>query len=84
MNRATVKRNPTWRAEDNCDVLIRTAHTAFFFPPKLLEVVSDNVEEIQLLFQRKLFNFYLFICLFALCFQNPKISLGNKSRGNRT
>lgn len=53
MNGATVKRNPTWQAKDNCDALIRTAQTAFFVLTegfKLLEVVSDDLEEIQLLF----------------------------------
>lgn len=43
-----------WQAKDNCDALIRTAQTAFFFflaeGFKLLEVVSDGLEVIQLLF----------------------------------
>lgn len=32
-----------------------------FFFPELLEVASDNTEEIQLLFQRILFNFFIII-----------------------
>lgn len=75
MNRATVKRNPTWRAEDNCDVLIRTAQTALIylfifwtFGSYLRQRGGDPA-----FVSKETVHFYYYYLLthFVLCFQNP-------------